>query len=478
MFRLRNGNPLLSGTNDRFGPSPIVLAILLWSFLLSLASIILMIDTNLGDPSIALVYAKNMWRYGFMSYNSLGPSTGATSPLWVMILSTFYLLGEFFLGMKILAVGIFFVGSFLFYYYTKSLTWSANAAVLACATWNIIRPGHLYSILLFETTLAAVLVTIGFLLSMKAAPGRRRDLIALGLALGLLPLARPELVLGAIILFFGFVMRTSPAERLHSAFIILGTSLVCAGPYYLWALIATGDVLPQSGRSRLAYANAEPGLWHSNFSVSALEALVHPGYLPLTCLALLGLGLWIFGKFDRQDRPALIMAAVMIATYLLFFSAVFPARSLSDAQRYLFPPLIPGLITFSAYGLRAASRIFFWKPRPIVILTVCLASVYSFAILKAALRHPRYSISEIFQRDLAAELNNLRTDGRVLIYEAQTQYDLDNPILSLDGVVGGEALPYLASKSDLTDFILDYRPVYFVSDDSILSRKELKHSVL
>ena len=52
---------------------------------------ILLIGTFWGDPTIYLVYARNIAQGDFFSFNPGEFSSGSTSPLWAMILSISFL---------------------------------------------------------------------------------------------------------------------------------------------------------------------------------------------------------------------------------------------------------------------------------------------------------------------------------------------------------------------------------------------------
>lgn len=79
----------------------------------------------LDDAYVHLVYARNFARYGKFWYNYNDSQTGATSPLYVIILSFFFKLGfEKYIIYIVKMLGIFFaIGvSFIIFYLVTDLT--------------------------------------------------------------------------------------------------------------------------------------------------------------------------------------------------------------------------------------------------------------------------------------------------------------------------------------------------------------------
>ena len=92
---------------------------------------------------------------------------------------------------------------------------------------------------------------------------------------------------------------------------------------------------------------------------------------------------------------------------------------------------------------------------------------------------PVYSENIIFEKSLCNILNNLATSfEKVATYEIQTQYCLKSQTISLDGIVGGEILPYFKINSNLVDFFEKYKPSYLVLSDYIIYRNEYRNTIL
>lgn len=64
---------------------------------------ILMIDTYYGDPTIYLVYSRNIANGDLFSFNPGKFSSGSTSPLWALILSVGFLTTNGVLAAKLIS---------------------------------------------------------------------------------------------------------------------------------------------------------------------------------------------------------------------------------------------------------------------------------------------------------------------------------------------------------------------------------------
>jgi hypothetical protein len=112
------------------------------------------------------------------------------------------------------------------------------------------------------------------------------------------------------------------------------------------------------------------------------------------------------------------------------------------------------------------------------ILSICFL-FYIFVVLRIGGSLPFYSEEVIFEKELCKILNEIaKPTDKVLIYEVQAQYCLKPQTISLDGIVGGEILPYFRKRSNLVEFFERYRPSYLVIASYPLYREEYKNTII
>jgi hypothetical protein len=445
-------------------------AVLAGCLVVAVVSTALLYGLTYGDPSIHFVYAKNMWEYGFFHYNALGPSSGSSSPIWTVLLSPLFLLPRPDHAVRIFSIAVFFAGAWVAYRVTRALTGRRECGAVGAAVWLVLFPAHHLTAVAFETVFAAALflgVGGAFLLQLDRPDARPRDAFLLGAAAGLLPLARMELAL-ACALMFAALLLLRPRRALSFALGGAVTSL----PYFLWSLVATGSVVPQSAGGRMIGEVSYPA-----------NVLSLGGTLTRT-LAPVGVAL-VLGTFVLFWRGAWRARAVwaVAALFGVVFIILTPRTHL--LVRYVFPVLVPCAVVLAAFLVQRLLED--GRPRRRLAASLGVAAflaLYGATVLRGSYgMHrnavPVYNWDLVFERDLVKRLNTMvPPSDTVLMYEIQTQYFLNAPALSLDGIVGGQVLPYLHRGSDLSDFLRDYRPRWWVANGAVLYREELKKTIL
>ena len=321
----------------------------------------------LDDAWIHMVYGRSLATDGVLGYNPGEPTTGATSVLWALLLGAVHLLfGHAALATRIGAVlglgGLLHIGTAaLAAEFTRRL--SGQRAGLVAGVLVAANPALAGAALSgMEVSLTTALLLAGLL----ALHTQRWPLA--GLLLGLLPLARPEGALVAVVLVLWSVALNRPLDRtawlkraLH-----LGAPALGLGLWLLARnLAATDHPLPATYYAKLAqipWAETPERLWR------ALTQLL--GDTPPLWH---GLGLvFLLGLFQRKHVRLLAPLLAALA-YLLAFVRV---SELGDprvfyALRYVLPIVPPLTVALVLGAVALAERL----PQrlqvaPLVLLTV------------------------------------------------------------------------------------------------------------
>jgi hypothetical protein len=445
-------------------------AVLAGCLLVAVVSTVLLYGLTYGDPSIHFVYAKNMWEHGFFHYNALGPSSGSSSPVWTVLLSPLFLLPRPDHAVRIFSIAVFFAGAWVAYRVTRALTGRRECAWVGTAVWLVLFPAHHLTAVAFETVFAAALfLAVGgaFLLQLDREDARPREVFLLGAAAGLLPLARMELALACVLMFAALLLL-----RTRRALPFALGGVVTSLPYFLWSLAATGSVVPQSAGGRMI------GEVSYLANVLSLGATMTRTLAPVGVALLLGTAV-LFWRGAWRARAVWAVAAL----FGVVFIVLTPRTHL--LVRYVFPVLVPCAVVLAAMLAQRVLEDGRHRRRLAVSLGVAafLALYGATVVRRSYSMHrsavPVYNWDMVFERDLVNQLNAMVSPrDTVLLYEIQAQYFLNAPALSLDGIVGGEVLPYLHRGSDLSDFLREYRPRWWVANNAVFYREELKNTLL
>jgi len=409
-----------------------------------------------GDAAIYLPYVRSLAQGRWMEFNPGEPSSGATSPLWVLLLlpgwlalgvDGFKLTGAFWTLVAVLAA----------YEVALRHSFCAHTAVLValttavcCIPWGFLG---------YETPLAA-------LAGMLALRLHRLPRTALFVAAALLPLVRPELWLVLCAALVAMALRRRTSETLLAA-----AALLLPAAYSALMHVLTGSFSSSGYCRALALREfAQLRLGFLAFNGQFLLQLVQSGLLWLLLALPLGIArLW------RQDPPRALATTLGAGAVVGFFTIVAPPNML----RYL-APVAFALGWLGKNGL--ASLRLLERQRLRQGAFVLLAAVMSLFLLAHGWRDLQrgYAFELITERECAERLNTLAEPGAiVLAYEVQIRYWLrpDLKVLSLDGVTDGKIAPY-AEPARVAEFLRAYRPRYWVANIAVERRPFLASSVL
>ena len=204
-------------------------------------------ELAMDDAYIYFTYARNLVDHGQLMFNAAGePGVGATSPLWVFVLAAGYWSGiplqyvakaGGLVALALTAVSVYFL---LAPVMRPAL--ALTAAALVGLSGNMLW----FALSGMETTWFVALGLLALLLY------RSERWTSLALALGLLPLLRPEgILLWALIA----VSELARRRKLTREVIGLGLlPLVVAGPWFGYLFLRSGYPLPTSGLGKMLTA--------------------------------------------------------------------------------------------------------------------------------------------------------------------------------------------------------------------------------
>ncbi len=287
------------------------------------------IGFNLDDSWIHLEYARSIYEGRAWEYSPGTPSTGSTSPLWSIILSSIFLFtsdvisivwGVVIISIIFYTLCTFLIGEFFYSIYpSKLISFSSMAAFvfIPSNTWLMLS-GMEYPIFMF------LLLQPLWILDRTEY---EYDVL-LGIVAGLTYLARPEGVLLALIVFpIRLIQHISRRDfskrRLASIFLMVTSAGIVVLPWVLHCLSVTGLPLPDTFYIKV----------HS-ISESDIEAWNIFWTFFLSSMPFLSIGFVIGGLSLAIKRP---YAWIMGISLTLLYRFTMPYQSLVNNSRYLTP---------------------------------------------------------------------------------------------------------------------------------------------
>ena len=416
-----------------------------------------------GDAAVYWVYARSMWRDGMFHFAHAPVSYGATSPAWAVLLSVASLPagGASILLWKLAGVLAWIVLATLVYVLGHSVSASRTEAIGAAALVAL-HPGlRTFAVSSYETPFFAALVANAALATVLLPPTKPRPgaLAYSFLSLALLPLGRPEglLVAGSL------AAVTLARHRSVRMAALLACTLIPYLGFAAWMHAHTGAWVPSSVAARqMMSAVGDSYLVPTSPLLAIARGLgvlfEGPAALRVAGYAMQALLLGAGAASFARSRPAFCASYAVVGLMLAL------GLSLNNPGYYLMRYAMP-ILPFAAVAMARGAGVLFrtLTPRlgaatlPAAVLLGALAFGQHFqATIRSAARD-RFSPVDVLDTAGAATLNPLlRESDVILTYEVQTAYHLDAPVVSADGIVGGEILPYLRN-GDIAAFIREHR---------------------
>ncbi len=377
-----------------------------------------------GDASIYLPYAKWMFHSPF-SYGVRGNiAYGASSPLWALFISVFYSPSDtvYLYSLKVANLALF-LGSIVIL--TKSLK-VPFLPLFFLITVNV--SGVFEFFLLYENAL------ILFWIALVVHCICKNDVRRLLWVTAFLPLVRGEFVFIQVACLYAF------RREIHIKHLLW--QCVPFGLYAGYMFFNTDSLIPSSVltqilKNRLASLERTDRHW-------ILQILANLFNNPYALAYLIFLTVAGLCKVPRMEKLfsvcfwsllAMFLVAILLQPSLRYSSEFFSLGSIACAV-YLHHFLAKNRLPDSSLVFSAV----------IVIMFFTWTNLF-FQEFKARKENSEGLASTWYSRtvpDMANILNQVMLpDDKVLIYEIQGQYHLNQRAVSMDGVVGGQATPYL-----------------------------------
>jgi hypothetical protein len=283
---------------------------------------------TLDDSWIHLQFARTIYEGHPWEYSPGYPSTGSTSPLWSIILSSLFYISKDVTGLVWGVYGI----SILFYIastfmvgkivceYTESIIWGALSVlgfvIIPRNTWLMLSG--------METPLFVFILLLSIIILDKA--DMKYDLL-LGILVGIAYLSRPEGIIIALGVPIRFVLLAHKGEvnkkRVVTLFASAGLAILVVLPWVMYCLSVTGLPLPDT-----FYAKVHPP------TVSEIDAwnfwwTIFVGQMPFLLVGVfIGIIMIVKGKPFPWLFPVVLTVMYRLTT---------PYASLINNNRYLLP---------------------------------------------------------------------------------------------------------------------------------------------
>ena len=465
------------------------LAELIWLGGLGAAAIVVCVaayalrNVWVGDAAVYLPYAQHVADGHFFQFNLGQFSSGATSPLWGVLLGIPYLFGLGLAGAKIFAL-IFALGAVAFVW-VAAAEFGGSAVAAAIASLFVVAAMTWYALVLYESGLVVVAVSGSLIMTgrvLKRSEGSPdlplRSLASLILIWAALPLVRPDATVVVVAEAVGLVM-AGPWRRARAAQVTALALVVAAVPalaYYGYSAVHVGTFSTSASERSFALHEVAPHwLGPLYLSWDALHQLFGTFWVLVTVPGLAGLGLL---ARKRETRWLGLVGGAVFLAYLFLLTFISPGAT--DTPRYLLP-VIPLLVIGTARCLSS-----FRAPRTgLAVLGLSAVLIGGLGLRDLHhrvvwLRSLGLTTNEVFERDVVSQINRLAHPGdTVLAYEVQLRYYLrhDVSVLSEDGITDAKVRPY-QSPARMAIFLRRYRPDWWIADANAATRPYMRGSVL
>jgi arabinofuranosyltransferase len=418
----------------------------------------------LDDSWIHYRFADNLRSGDGFSFNPGVPTSGSTSPLWVVLLSIIG--GGYLIPSKIIGILAYVGVGILVYRFGLKADLEIPYALLAGL--STLAAGRLvWSAPSGMETTAFTFLTLVFIWLWYQVP---KDLHpAASLTVGLASLLRPEGYLLIVLSGLTWVLVSWGKRQWVDVFIVVSRHFLLAGlvilPYFLFSYITTGSFLPNTFFAKTNAYFCHFGLDYFVWKVT-IFLLDNP---VMFILAIVGL-VWVVRSGTWRIHPWITLSGLWLLGLPFIYGFIAPCIS-GYYLRYT-APLIPLAMLFGAFG---GVRISLWmknrfqksdsrrKRHPLIILIMAEGLVLS--LLPTLLFWaPFYGRSVSDLQDMHLNIahwiveNTDPTDILAVNDIGAIGYITDREVIDLMGLVNPEALPLVAGKQpgDWDEGLVEY----------------------
>lgn len=415
---------------------------------------ILLINSYLGDPSIYYIFSKNISNGGILTYNTKEFSSGATSPLWAILLSIPFFISENVVFAKVFSLIVTLISHLFLVYTLKRI--NKSTLIILLLYFLVSYYTLIYGIMSYEISLLLFAIP---LLVMGVNEDKK---IYIFISFMLLPLIRPDAFV-LVLVTYGYLLYKRDLN-LRSDLFKLFLSILPFTIYILFSYSITGTYSSSSYCRSFALSEGTNTLLGMQYSFSSLLAIIA---FPSAFLILMIMRRKSFNKI-------FVISIASTIIYLIVFSFIKPIDV--NPHRYLVPIFI--LLTFTvAINYKEITHI---GPKLKRILLALIMVTFFLICAKVYKYYDGYTFNQISEKELIDYLNKeIPFGSTILSYEVQNKYYMreDMRILSLDGIIDGKVAPYL-KNSKMIDFINKYKPDYWIANEAINYRNYLNKSEL
>lgn len=438
----------------------------------------LLFNTYWGDPTIYLVYAKNIANGYFFSFNQGEFSSGATSPLWAIILSIGFIYGNNGIILsKVISLIFTALSLLVLYYVVCKISKSAIGSSMGVGFlfYFLVFPGLMGYESSFIIILISILIVLNFYLIQKH---NNNFLWCIGIIWALMPLVRPESIIIIIINILILILKFRNNKQLiFKVLLISFLSILPSALYFSYSYTKLGVISTSSYCRALALGD-----------VAKIYGPLYfwPFYnITMQFNVIIGLIICLVGYIYNRKKLLWLVCfnLTVLISYILIFTIYSPVINLMDAQRYILPVIPFIAISIScgtSYILSLCKNKFIYNFLILSLIIVMIILPSSIIISECINQSNRgLNFDVIVEKNPVNYLNSIaENNATVLIYEVQDRYYLrsDLKVISLDGITDAKIAPYFTNH-DITGFLWKYKPKYWIANDCI-SRPFFSNTIL
>ncbi len=423
-----------------------------------------------GDSGIYYTFCRNFFKLPF-SYTEGNVSYGASSPLYCIIISFIYHLfpDNWFFAIRFFSFVMLVLTAYVI---TKSIDgdsviylWTLATALLC--HWYLVFNGQGFEVSLITLMISLILYFLYH---------KRYDTVLY--PSGILYLVRYELALVTFIIDIIILINSKNRKRTIAKGML---SFVPILIYTFYMYLMTGELIPSSitGRGYTALEDDSP--LFEKWYICLLQAAIEYRFVFCVILTLFVV-IVIFEVRGRKKTDKLkinvadtvfslsILLAVLLPFVIIPTTAYFLRYTVGIVAFVLLAVafLVKRLITLSGFSsIRAALFI--------VGMAAIVFESYRFG-QNNSIPFSQDKFDICYGKELNDALNEKNIqEGNILMYEIQQQYYLENfHCISLDAIVGSEALQFLEGKESFSDTVIGNDVDYVVTMISALYRKPFR----
>ncbi len=348
----------------------IFISAIILTLVTSIHYIVVMLDWtspgfSLDDSWIHLQFARTVYQGTPWEYSPGEPSTGSTSPLWAILLSSLFFFTQDQIGLVwgtiAISIALYILGSFLVGLIVSEYTGSSAFGIIGIIGYVLVPRNTWLMLSGMETPLFMFLLLLGILVLDKHEI--KYDII-FGVIAGLAFLARPE---GGLLILVGLPVRILillkkrelDVKRVGSSILAGSVALLIVLPWLMHCHSVTGFLLPDTFYAKVHVPSAEEieawNFWW-NFWIRKFPYII------------IGLLVGLVLSYKQKPYPWLFAIALTI-----LYRLSLPYTSLLNNARWLVPVFDFLVITSIAGTLLVITRLFMRQKQPDIVMAKFIA---------------------------------------------------------------------------------------------------------